>query len=195
MPDPQNPWWLLLVSLLSGLAGALIQAAWTWFRRPKLVVSFSPFDVGMIVDSPAWSGLRIGQMRTLRLRVENRGLTSAHKVHASMIELVMFSLGRSSPSYLIDEVLELRLALSDQAFFDLAPKGYRWIDVAYLDVFEEVGPSLRFGIVSAVPGRMALMGFRRTGSLLCRRDCIRRGCGGAAPHAHPLGMGWFCWRP
>jgi hypothetical protein len=170
MPGPGDPWWwALLVSLLSGFVGAGLTTWWTWARRPKLRVSFNPFDVGVLVDTPATAERVDGQGRTiefvqraLRLRIENHGETTAHQVNVSMIEFCYRPRGVELWEYMADEVLELHLALAERALFDLPPKGHRWVDLAYADQCER-GSRLRFGFAAAAPNRLALMGFGQSG--------------------------------
>lgn len=160
----------LLVSLLSGFLALLLMEALKWHRRPKLSVSFSPFDLGLVVDTPArqteLDGSSIeGRQRALRLIIRNTGKTTAHRVTVSMVEFCYFPKA-SKPQYLFDEVLDLARALTGHASFDLGPKSHRWIDLAFSDDFEaSTPPPLRFGFASSVlePARLREMGFGNPG--------------------------------
>jgi hypothetical protein len=158
-------WFVLLVSLLSGLLALWLKDARDWLRRPKLSLSFSQYDLGLVVDTPAarpQPSETQGQQRALRLIIRNTGKTTAHGVIVSMIEFCYFP-PAGDPQYLFDEVLDLARALTGRASFDLGPKSHRWIDLAYSDDFGPPAEPLRFGFEAAEPARLRWMGFGRPG--------------------------------
>lgn len=154
--------WTLLASLLSGLFALWLKGLTEWRRRPKLSVSFLPYDLGLAVDTPAERSGRLGQQRALRLIIRNTGETTAHGVIVSMIEFCYFP-AAGDPQYLFDEVLDLARALTGRARFDLGPKSHRWIDLAYSDDFGPPPEPLRFGFEAAEPARLRSMGFGTPG--------------------------------
>ena len=88
------------------------------------------------------------------MRVDNKGLKTAHNVCVSATEIEFRATGTT---VFADEVLEFLLALSDgRAIFDLPPGGHRFIDVFFVEDFGNVTP--RFGFAQT-PHRLSLLGF------------------------------------
>jgi hypothetical protein len=139
-------------SALTLIVGTLVFLA----RRPRLMAFFASRTRGCVVDTPS----AVGQQRTLRVLVENWGWTSAHDVVVSVWRIAFYP-PNGVCATVADEVLELRLALTERTAFDLPPGGRRWVDVAYAD---EAGGdnALRFGFPT-VPMRINQLGFGGVG--------------------------------
>src|SRR4051812_14339421 len=123
--------WFLVLS--GGLAGALFSHLIGWWRRPRLKLSFRADVAGCAVNTPAYyedeAGQRIDiEQRYLRLKVENRGRTSAHGVNVCVTRIEFYP--PDGNLILFDEeVLDLPVALYDRNIFDFPRRGHRFMDV------------------------------------------------------------------
>ncbi len=130
--------WLPVLS--GGLAGAILtlvgQYVVAWWNRPILRVTFSQNESGCEVDTPAH--VRAGdvvvancQQRYLRLKVRNRGKSSAKNVSICVTEIAYTAAGAGATVF-AEEVFDLKLALTaDRAVFNLAGGGHRFIDLVH----------------------------------------------------------------
>jgi hypothetical protein len=154
--------WLIVV--LAALAGAvltqLFNALTLWYRQPALRLAFSKNEAGCLVDAPARFTINgksvVGVQRCLRIKVKNTGRSIARSVNVCVTEIIFYDLS-SQGRVFAEEVLDLPLALSRRAVFELAPGGHRFIDLFFVDD-PGTGPALRFPF-NPMPDRLALQGF------------------------------------
>jgi hypothetical protein len=138
----------LITALSGGLAGAfltqLTSAVLAWWREPQLKIIFSPEERGCIVDTAATHYGASSRMNFLRIHIANTGKSTAHSVCVSSVEISYTAATPESQTNLIqEEVLDLRLAVSHRATFDL-PRGlHRFVDIFYLN--EPQGSGISFG--------------------------------------------------
>jgi hypothetical protein len=141
--------WFLVLS--GGLAGALFSHFIGWWRRPRLKLSFQSDVAGCAVDTPAYGEDEGGQtievdQRYLRLKVENRGRTSARGVNVCVTKIEFYS--PAEDTFLFDEeVLDLPVALYGRNVFDLPRRGHRFMDVFAVEA-NAAGLGWRFGFVA-----------------------------------------------
>jgi len=140
-------WATFLPALTGGLAGAAFtlaaQFGLQWYRRPILSFDFSDEKyAGIIVDAP-WSYIGsggeavIGQRRSIRCRVANRGRSVANNVSCS-IERIEITTPGSGKSEFAEEVFDLKLAGTDHdTKFNLPPGSHRFVDVAHSETHSD----------------------------------------------------------
>ena len=141
-----------IAALSGGLAGAVltqIVSAWlAWCREPQLKIIFSPEERGCIVDTNATYYGEPSWMNFLRIHIANTGKSTAHSVCVSSVEISYTAATLESRTNLIqEEVLDLRLAISHRATFDL-PRGlHRFVDIFYVSEPLGSGISLGWGFI------------------------------------------------
>src|SRR5262245_44460503 len=128
--------WLTLLGT-SGLLGFILRPAiertFTRFFRPRLVIEFPGGDPGCEVPTPV-EGTTEPTQNHLRIRLRNRGRTTAQKVAIYGADLRHWiDAGTGDPDFEFrEEVLDLHLALSDVAEFRLAPGAHRFVDLCHV---------------------------------------------------------------
>jgi hypothetical protein len=144
-----------------GLAGAVFrEVIVNWWSQPNLSVIFDENDPGCALnDIP---GLRCdengreiarGQQSYLRIRINNKGRSTAHGVTICVTKIEFFSNGGDEHIF-DEEVLELPVALSERTTFDLPRDGHRWVDLFCVEDFGK-GVERRFAFLKP-SGRLYL---------------------------------------
>src|SRR5262245_53579699 len=128
--------WLALFGtggLLGFILRPAIERAFTRFFRPRLVIEFPGADPGCEVPTPV-QGTTTPQQNHLRIRVRNRGRTTAQKVGIYGADLRHWTgAGTGDPDFEFrEEVLDLHLALSADVEFRLAPGAHRYVDLCHV---------------------------------------------------------------
>ena len=120
--------WLAILGT-GGVLGFILRPAierlFSWFFRPQLVIEFPGAEPGCEVQSPAQNPT----VKYLRLRIRNRGRTTAQKVSIYGTVLRQVEPGKSVPIFEFrEEVLDLLPALTEKELeFRLAPGAYRYV--------------------------------------------------------------------
>lgn len=151
-----------LTALTGGLAGALItlglQALGRYWNRPILKIVFQNDEPGCAVTTPGvykdpQGNLHTVQQKYLRLKITNQGNTFAKNTSVCVTEINYGAVAFA------EEVFDLKLAQTgNQAIFNLAPKGHRFVDLVHATQ-ESGGPvTLGFDFVTGAI-RLALLPF------------------------------------
>jgi hypothetical protein len=118
-----------------GLLGFILRPTierWiSWFFRPQLAIEFPGAEPGCEVKTPI-RGTQTFVQNYLRIRVRNRGRTTAHKV--SICGTVLRHLAPEKPDFEFrEEVLDLKLGMTgDTMEFRLAPGAHRYVDLCHV---------------------------------------------------------------
>jgi hypothetical protein len=123
-----------VTALFGGLAGSVLtllaQSGKNLWTKPKLEIIFSKHAPGCRVDTNLAGGLENVQCY-LRLKILNRGRTTAQNVSVSVVSL-KFRQSDGKQIRFDEEVMDLKRALSDQLEFRLVGKrAYRYVDLTH----------------------------------------------------------------
>ncbi len=159
-----------LTALSGGLAGAVLTLIGQWAKnvwaKPKLEIVFSESEPGCRVDTNVMGDIEDVQCY-LRLKILNRGRTTAQNVSASVVSLTFLpSLSSTSATsrfgdWIVfgDEVMDLKQALNGQLEFRLVGKrAYRYVDLAHTLKIAEDHWGYIIDVVP-VPARLLRLGF------------------------------------
>jgi hypothetical protein len=141
------PW---ISALTGGFAGAVLTQVVQWFlgwwRRPILELSFSEDTSGCVVETPGHLTRRHGDQtiivatsryRYLRLRIRNRGVSSARNVNVCVTR-ISYSAPGAGDNEFAEEVFDLRLGMRGDTVFNLAAGAHQFMDLVYTAVHTRV---------------------------------------------------------
>jgi hypothetical protein len=150
-----------LIALSGGAAGAVLTQLAQGFRnswtKPKLEIIFSKRTRGCRVDTNVVGGFENIQCY-LRLKILNRGRTTAQNVSVSVVSL-KFRQSDGKRIRFDEEVMDVKLALRGELQFRLVGKhAYRYVDLAH--TLRVTGNQWGYVIdVNPAPARLAVLGF------------------------------------
>ena|ERR1700730_6745033 len=126
-------------ALTGGLAGSALTIFSQWvsrvWLRPRLKILFRDGEKGCCVQTRAAGGPNA--TRYLRLKVRNLGRSTARGVSVQVTKLT-FSDPNTGSRIFDEDVMDLRLSLQrgDVLSFPIAPHGYRFVDLVYVNETE-----------------------------------------------------------
>lgn len=149
-----NDYSILTLALSSGVMGALIalagQSLKNWWNQPVLSIRFDRDEHGCEVETKGAVTFTniVGQTvtpysvassenRFLRIKLLNRGRTSAQNVTVSITRLSFRAPGTGEKDF-SEEIFDLKLAGTEQTAFNLARSGHRFVDLLHTSVFTPV---------------------------------------------------------
>jgi hypothetical protein len=129
--------WLALLGT-GGLLGFFLRPAvdrlFIWFFRPQLAIEFPGAEPGCEVKTSVQGSNKVPTHNYLRVRVRNRGRTTAQKVSIYGTALRQWEPGKSIPIFVFrGEVLDLHRALIGGLEFRLAPRAFQYVELCHVE--------------------------------------------------------------
>jgi hypothetical protein len=147
-----------VAALIGGAVGAFLDQWWKRRQRPRLQLVFDRTVDGCEVETRTAESEDAGQ-RHLRLKILNTGRSPAENVIVSITQIFFRPEGQGSSRTFKEEVLDLKVSLTDDYPVRVPAGGHRFLDICFTS--NDAGAA-RFGLAfRGNPVRFQTFGFGR----------------------------------